>query len=76
MSLVDANPWERTFSAANTQPLIDETVRIASARPALDATADAPTQGGALAGALSHGPMRAGIADVLDTRFLIVHKAT
>lgn len=76
MSLVDANPWERTFIAANTQPLIDETVRIASARPALDATADAAAQGGALAGALSHGPMRAGIADVLDTRFLIVHKAT
>lgn len=73
MALVDANPWERAFIAADTQPFIDEAVRIASARTALDLTADGLAKGGALADEVAKAPMRAGTGDVLDTRFLIVH---
>lgn len=70
MALVDANPWEREFLAADTQPVIDETVRIASVRSALDATADDLAKGGALAGEVTGTP------DALGTRFLIVHAAS
>lgn len=75
MALVDANPWERTFIAPDAQSSIDETVRIASVRPALDAAAGELADGGALADAVAKAPMRAGTGDVLGTRFLIVHAA-
>ncbi len=71
MALVDANPWGRTFIAPDMQPSIDETVRIASVRPALDTTAGELADGGALAGQVAS--TRSG--DVLDTRFLIVRGA-